>query len=274
MKTPTLEEVKEYFKDAIIIKDWAGDEGEIAFDKIQKGADYGEYFFQKNECKHLELWKKGTGFAEIIKKRETILGYKLFKTEFRNAVVSITGTDKIIKNEGLLKFAGDNQHIKNLEEAGVLELWFEKIYREDYKVGDIVVLTSNNDMDKERKFYSNNHRVPTNIPLKIIELNKSNIGGFNWLNFEGFECGGVSSNQARKATAQEIEEFNLTLPKIGCEFGEVTERHIKYGDKNLSKKTLLQMERVGITEITVESGDKSFKVNKENLKLIYIIAKQ
>lgn len=64
------------------------------------------------------------------------------------------------------------------------------------------------------------------------------------------------------------------LPKIGCREGEVTERHIKYGDRNLSKKTLKQMQRAGITAITIDHGSESFYVGIDDMKSIYKAANE
>jgi hypothetical protein len=71
-----------------------------------------------------------------------IIGYKLVKTEYMSAVMSIRGT---IGEMGVLGFAmmplmeeaiyydADRVGIERLKKAGVLDLWFEPIYKKQDK---------------------------------------------------------------------------------------------------------------------------------------------
>ncbi len=135
-----------------------------------------------------------------MEKDKKLIGYKLKESclDYADAVLEIEGGYSIgtaIKNGQILGVGRSGE--EKLKKAGVLDLWFEKVYEEEPK-----------------------------------------------------------------------------LPKIGCRKGEETERHIKYGDKNLSKKTLKQMERVGIVSIVLQHGSEEFTVYGEDLQTIYNTAKK
>jgi hypothetical protein len=66
-----------------------------------------------------------------------IIGYKLIKPEYVNAVISITGISvydnpvEFINNYFNSAFTIEGNFIKNLKQARVLDLWFEPIYKEE-----------------------------------------------------------------------------------------------------------------------------------------------
>lgn len=69
-----------------------------------------------------------------------LLGYKLIKPEYEEAACKIVGTkDLKLLASGISIGARSHAKIK-LEEAGVLDLWFEKVFKEEeqYKIGDWV----------------------------------------------------------------------------------------------------------------------------------------
>ncbi len=69
-----------------------------------------------------------------------LIGYKLIKPEYQEAACKIAGTkDLKLLDSGISIGARSHPKIK-LEEAGVLDLWFEKVFKkeEKYKVGDWV----------------------------------------------------------------------------------------------------------------------------------------
>lgn len=75
---------------------------------------------------------------------------------------------------------------------------------------------------------------------------------------------------------KEIDELKkqeeYKLPKIGCQDGEESKNHIKYGDVSLPKKVLKHMERVGISYINVTKDGEKFRVDNKSLKQIYKVA--
>src|SRR5690606_17692511 len=68
---------------------------------------------------------------------------------------------------------------------------------------------------------------------------------------------------------QWAEIIETKLPKIAGYKGEITERHIKYGCTSISKKTLKQMERVGIINLHLKTEGKSIYIDKDRLSEIY-----
>jgi hypothetical protein len=66
-----------------------------------------------------------------------IIGYKLIKPEYVNAVISITGIYgydnpvEFINNYFNSPFTIEGNFIKSLKQAGVLDLWFEPIYEKE-----------------------------------------------------------------------------------------------------------------------------------------------
>lgn len=75
-----------------------------------------------------------------------ILGYKLIKSEYKEAAISICGYHTGNGTESFSEFmltARYGNFAKELERAGVLDLWFEPVYKQQYKVGDYVLANSN-----------------------------------------------------------------------------------------------------------------------------------
>ena len=75
-------------------------------------------------------------FLKYILKQETmkkeIIGYKLVKSEYKGAYEEITGTSNLDRIEDSLgKLNWVDKAIKDLKEAGVLELWFKPNYKEE-----------------------------------------------------------------------------------------------------------------------------------------------
>jgi hypothetical protein len=74
-----------------------------------------------------------------------IIGYKLTKPQFKEAVL------KIATFGGPYNFLGTDlgekidikkpENIQLLKEAGVLDLWFEPVYEPEFKVGNWVTIT-------------------------------------------------------------------------------------------------------------------------------------
>jgi hypothetical protein len=70
---PTIEEVKEYFKDAEIITDSYNDNfllSKNGFDSL-KLSNYGNYTVNTNGGDHVYLWTPTCGYSKITKRRET-----------------------------------------------------------------------------------------------------------------------------------------------------------------------------------------------------------
>ena len=107
---------------------------EIKEDKIRLQGDTDLWFYAKD-------FKLETMEKEII-------GYKLIKPEYANAAIEITGFCgdqesfiKYMRKEANVK---NGSFVKNLKEAGVLDLWFEPVYQQEKQI--IQMYSSNKGM--------------------------------------------------------------------------------------------------------------------------------
>lgn len=313
MEKPSLEEVKEHFKNAKVVKClFTEKRRDLTALKITRDIHFFEDkywidFQHGNNHHNILLWRDGD-FAEILEYKsfkipekwhvvtknydefKTILDWGIennflakfhhdYKPERYPYIISKNGKNsfsydwkvthgKEITFEQFKKYILERnkmdtkeQRLEQLEKE--LKSLKEEIAKEsEIKVGDIVVV--------------DNLKAPINAKFRgsigdIYEV-KMVSGTFFMGDVLG---GGFLKENLRKATPQEIEEFNKPkLPKIGCREGQETERHIKYGDKNLSKKCLKQMQQAGITYLGVKHGTEVFDVSPEELEQIYKIARK
>lgn len=147
---------------------------------------------------------------------QEIIGYKLVKENFLNAVKEITNfrNYKYTELEEFGSWAVNNNPNPTscytaLKKAGVLYLWFEPVYITQYKVGDWVITTN------DSKNYDG-------IPLKITEIFKGSFGK-TYCKFHLHESNNFYFNMIKRlATKEEIEKaseqiismngkFNLTI---------------------------------------------------------------
>ncbi len=122
-----------------------------------------------------------------------LIGYKLIKPEYQEAACKIAGTkDLKLLDSGISIGARSHAKIK-LEEAGVLDLWFEKVYKqEEFKIGDWV------------SFYSE-----TNKKLHTAKIRKLG-SSYHYLS-DGTE---PFVHLLRKATEEEIEKATCKTVKL------------------------------------------------------------
>ena len=85
---------------------------------------------------------------EKIMKKE-IIGYKLTKPEYKEAVEKILGGE--LKSYGEFNFRDGSTYHKLLKEAGVMDIWFEPVYK------------------KEDKFHTINHGNGDSFQVKIVK---------------------------------------------------------------------------------------------------------
>lgn len=75
------------------------------------------------------------------KMEKEIIGYKLIKPEYGEAVLKIEGNlciGRAIKDGQILEFK-HTESVNKLKAAGVLDLWFEPVYKSEFKVGDWII---------------------------------------------------------------------------------------------------------------------------------------
>lgn len=136
-------------------------------------------------------------------KNKEIIGYKLIKKKYADAALKIEGSRFIgtdIKQDQIL-LAKYTESVKRLKEAGVLDLWFEPVYEEEYKVGDWITIT-----EVEGAGWLNYCSQRT---FKLEKAPTSYCGGIYW----GVNEGGLHA-KFRKATPEEIEAAQKQIIKM------------------------------------------------------------
>ena len=168
---------------------------EIKEDKIRLQGDTDLWFYAKD-------FKLETMEKEII-------GYKLIKPEYANAAIEITGFCgdqesfiKYMRKEANVK---NGSFVKNLKEAGVLDLWFEPVYQQEKQI--IQMYSSNKGMFEIEVVDGKAYYRPENK-----ELPKEWIGKI----ISEFEVETLST--APYAIVKEIKKI-----KVGCFHGIIKE---------------------------------------------------
>lgn len=156
-------------------------------------------------------------FKKYILKQENmekkIIGYKLIKPEYKEAALKLSNTVGNWENVLAVYDININQtnYINKLQQAGVLDLWFEPVYEEEFKEGDYIVITdfgratSGLDFSLNTTYKLSRHYTEENG----FHVEKDNAGRYNgWGN--GFELG----IKIRKATPEEIEAAQKTIVRM------------------------------------------------------------
>jgi hypothetical protein len=146
--------------------------------------------------------------ATKIPNMKTIIGYKLKKEEYRKAAetiaeyfyVPLRPLESYLPNNG-----GKSEHhfMPKLRNAGVLDLWFEPIYKEEIniEVGDVVIVTHHTDEDRLgiKNFSIGEVFTVSRIGDSTFpEINK-------WVYTSDGSGKEISINSLRKATEEEIK---------------------------------------------------------------------
>lgn len=164
-----------------------------------------------------------------------IIGYKLIKPEYTEAVIKITGM--CVKSDDRIKYVTNylmNQvslngtFITALRNAGVLDLWFTAVYEEEFKVGDWVTVT-------EAKSGFNGELGKT---YKIFGWQPNYTDRFYYMEDRTVTIS-MNNVKVRKATQEEIDSVTkVMLPN--------------------SKYEIVIKEKVGVAKIDVYDFDKQF----------------
>lgn len=120
-----------------------------------------------------------------------LIGYKLIKPEYKEAACKITngGIGSYISTE-MLDYSQHPTSFDMLKKAGVLDLWFEPVYEEEFKVGDWVITTIETDRCYEK------HK--KGEVFQITEIRP------DYLYFSS--DGAVRKDRVRKATPEEFKK--------------------------------------------------------------------
>ena len=158
-----------------------------------------------------------------------IIGWKLTKPEYRNAVRKITGMDsfnftelEIDKEYAVRNTPNETFCYKELKKAGVLDLWFEPVYKTTYKVGDWITVT-HIDSIEDHWLKSTTQRT-----FKLTKEPSMYLGGMCW-STKGNGGNGIKEEWFRLATPEEIKSleeetfdmggFKLTIKSFGIYHG-------------------------------------------------------
>lgn len=159
-----------------------------------------------------------------------IIGYKLVKPEYEEAVKKITGYTKWdyvnlkdCEGKHYIPVKFETACYDALKEAGVLDLWFEPVYEEEkYKTDDIVIAKCIN-TEYIGKYIDNEHLKDWVLLSFLKNTNKRGNGG-------------SFSKTLRKATKEEIEEYNRPkLPVINGYDGRIEGDYVIYGCARFDK---------------------------------------
>ena len=222
-------DIVEWFKSNNFKCQYVGDgyEGDIYYVKEDKKVYYNcpllpIKIYTLEEIKQLEQSKSDTMQlqATLLTKKSTekeIIGYKLIKPELEDAVKNITKYTnwdyvncKDASGNTYYAVQEDTECYHKLKEAGVLDLWFTPVYKQEekkYRVGDWVLTSNNAD-----GWGSYKEQVCGRI-LKItsidLEDRKEYGGRFTFKNYRT-----VGKEIVRKATEEEIEAATCKTVKL------------------------------------------------------------
>ena len=210
--------------------------------------DYkGTNYYMIPESIIIDLWKKENNYVENTMEKE-IIGYKLIKPEYEQAALALVNmkTNEMwnsnLKEQGWM-FKPNSQNSSVFEQAGVLDLWFEPVYKveEQVKVGDYLYFIDITRSGKalEYKDYDNSVVKVTNVRPDSSHINArwvtidSNLfgGGFR-LNGNGW----VFGKHVRLATPKEIEKSKGKIISVGGQFDvTVKSTGVYHGNDDITK---------------------------------------
>ena len=211
------------------------------------------------------VWYNGK-WAEIIKEEEKtmgkeIIGYKLKEDAWNSGNVPRNTWLKTIAQLGLihneicdkpnekrvLRSIFENKDVRsNFEKAGVLDLWFEPVYKDDkFPVGTWITYIGGNidTYTTQVQSYDNGGWVKSGV-------NKPDGGHYNY-------------TQYRLATPEEIEKVKNPIVKIKGYRAEFFKDEVKFGCQHYSKDFVLQLARfIKNSGLSIEHKDEIMKVAK------------
>ena len=173
-----------------------------------------------------------------------LIGYKLVKPEMHKAASQIMFGN----SAGCYQMDSDSyipiymeSELQKLKEAGVLNLWFEPVYEEEFKVGDWVELKASgtgNGMPMEKK----------SVIVQLLEIDESKHPTGNYREDSHFMVkygrGYYRTNKQwvlRKATPEEIAKAKYPDITIKGYKAEFEDNCVKFGCQTYSKEFVLTL---------------------------------
>jgi hypothetical protein len=177
-----------------------------------------------------------------------IIGYKLkdsYRTYMKSANLILGRSFVYPLADSRITSPGD---IDRLKEAGVFDLWFEPVYKPEFKVGDWVYGWHSN----TGKYVGKAWKIDA-ISYDYIYVNPE-IGYSTYI------------SSIRKATPEEIKAAKNKLPVInGYEGIELSDNRVKYGCKTVFAKTLRELIALGVENIKIEGTPTIYREEIEQI---------
>jgi hypothetical protein len=194
-------------------------------------------YFKNNPVElTLEQWDKIINKTMEENDKE-IIGWKLKEDckQYEQAAFCIcTG---YANDNGIHGNVESSYDIEKLKDAGVLELWFKPVYKQEFKVGDWVTV------DKyitEDNLGRNNFKIGDTFCIE--DIGESVIPFIDkWVYSKSNRCGEISINSLRKATTKEIKAAQTPQITINGYKGEFFDDYVKFGCANIHKNIFLDL---------------------------------
>lgn len=208
------------------------------------------------------------GMKEQEQQKE-IVGWKLKEEckEYEKYALQISTATRFIPSQDGTLFSNSSYISEKLKQAGVLDLWFEPVYKEEetFCVGDWVTVEK---YITEDYLGRQNFKIGDTFRVKKI-LNSMCAGVTQWI-YDGFD-NQISINSLRKATPEEIKAAQTPQITINGYKGEFFDWGVRFGCAEFDKDvfTLLYELKGGRSNRNIESvtiGKGTF--SKEQIKQI------
>jgi len=188
-----------------------------------------------------------------------IIGYKLNGTVSAADAGKFFGIDSYIYDNGCFLVSNDIVSIDKAQDAKVLDIWFDAVYEDEYKVGDYIYVLGDGGNNTNHPMYKAAAHVGDVIRVDLIGAPNGNTKS----NFKVAisDEGHVLyidqyPNYFRKATQQEIDKHN-GVQILGHRM-EVSESNVKFGCKSYPKEHIKQLYKLmslyGISYLPIEEG--------------------
>lgn len=201
-------------------------------------------YFKNNPVElTLEQWDKIINKKEEIMDKE-IIGWKLKEDceQYESAALKLVNSSRFYSFAEGYNFAINSENESSLKKAGVLELWFEPVYKEEFKIGNwIYIINTGTSVTCPLTDTGKEHHGAKRCDVVKIEgitykdgnanIKDPRYYGKNWnLRTESF----------RKATPEEIEAAQYPQITINNYKGEFFDNFVKFGCAKIDKNWFLQ----------------------------------
>ena len=183
-----------------------------------------------------------------------IIGYKLKDLQYKEAVQRIFNCPDF-SFEGLASRKENfKMAIKDLEYLGVLDIWFDPVYKDEFQAGQFIYFLDNKlpepqgdvaeiiSIEKVQSTLSNNLR-------KITYNSTRKTGGFFTYDVN------APYYHFRLATEDEIAYRGIILPTLHSYIPKIKDDRISWGCKSFSRQTIEELLKNDVSTIEFNSGD-------------------